>query len=463
MLSPLLLTAVLAAAPGRELPDAELVVRAPSVQRAQGLAAFLDRAGRHAPTLGTWQQLVYPLLADAALSPERLAALGGAGDASLTGSVRGPQAMACLTLADPATFEAQLGRRLERFGTPTPVALKGLDGGRQVEDGEGRVQGFARRKGLACTWTAPAARATQAAREALQALQGRPAKSSTAPGLDLVFAGGRARADGSAQDLRVEGTAASPRALPLLPPGASPYANVAVRGTSQVALRLEPRAGGAALTGALRRLAQLCAGCDRAVLQQATQRLAGQLTGAALLRVGTFRPTNEGLRSTLGRYRALPFALLAQHQPGTGVSTALASLRRLPGVTASEDGVILPLGGQASLHLGARDGHLYAASSAELARELLADAAAPKAAGRLAHGAVVTADAPALARALDRVPLLEVLAVPELAALMALSHELGPLLGRTERLTLGLDRTGSARTVAFDARWELVSGPTAGP
>lgn len=465
MLSPLLLTAVLAAAPGRELPKAELVVRAPSVERAQGLAAFLDRAGRHAPTLGMWQQLVYPLLGDAALSPERLTALGGSGGAALTGSVRGSQAMACLTLADPALFDAQLGRRLERLGTPSALGVQGLDAGRQVRDGEGRIQGFARRKGEACTFAAPATLAGQAARDAVQALRARPAKVSGARGLELVFAGGRANVDGSADALRMQGTAASPRALPLQGAGASPYANVEVRGTAQLALRLEPRAGGAALTGALHRVARLCTGCDRALLGGSIRGLSEQLTGAAVIRIGTFRPTDAGLRTPLGRYRALPFALVAQHRPGRGISTALATLRQLPGVIATPDGVRLPLGGQADLFLGVRGGHLYAASSEELAAGLLADVASEGAAGRLAHGAVLRADAPALARALDRIPLLEVLAVPELAALLALSHELGPLLGRTERLSLGLDpvKGARARSVSFDARWELAPGPTARP
>ena len=79
----------------------------------------------------------------------------------------------------------------------------------------------------------------------------------------------------------------------------------------------------------------------------------------------------------------------------------------------------------------------------------------------IAHAAEVVLVPRELTAALARLPLLEVMASPELAPLLLIERELGGLLGASRSLTVGLDRAkGTRGTVAFDAAWELA--PTVG-
>jgi hypothetical protein len=68
-------------------------------------------------------------------------------------------------------------------------------------------------------------------------------------------------------------------------------------------------------------------------------------------------------------------------------------------------------------------------------------AALASASGKQAHGLEFELDPKAVARGLQQVPLLEAVQAPELAALVAASTELGPLLVASAKLGGGLDST----------------------
>ena len=77
----------------------------------------------------------------------------------------------------------------------------------------------------------------------------------------------------------------------------------------------------------------------------------------------------------------------------------------------------------------------------------------PAAAGKQAHGAEYGLDPALVARGLGQVPLADVLAVPELAAALAISAEGGPLLLASEKGTGWADSEGNA--LRGQAVWTL--------
>src|SRR5690606_3279167 len=157
-------------------------------------------------------------------------------------------------------------------------------------------------------------------------------------GLELRNAQLRGRFDGDDDSLRFRGQATVRRLPPLGRAGPSPYVGTPVEGTAQALLRLAPGRVGAALHPLLRRSLALCGACPRGQARVLSTQLGAALTGNAILRVGTFRPTGAGLRSDLGRFRALPVAMLFELRPGVDAGALLAPLGKLPGAEALPGG-----------------------------------------------------------------------------------------------------------------------------
>ena len=453
MLSLVLMTA-LAAVPGRQLPDADVVLHAPSVQTASGLSALLDRAGRDAPSVATSQRLVFPLLDRDALSAERLAALGGAAASPLTSSVRGSRALACLSVADVKRFDEAMTSRVQAQGSATATSLPGVTG---MRSGAGSVTlGWVRKRSEACTWSSAANEADATERDAIAALA-RPSgkRAKPKPGLAFAAAQLQGQADGDASRLTATGRTQLRGLPPLGRAGIARYAGTPMGGSAQAVLKLEQQGASRLLDPMLRRLSGVCSGCDAASLRAQLAKLGPLLTGEAVVRAGIFRPTEAGLRSQLGRYRALPFAVALQVKDAARVDALLAPLGARPGATAIPGGVRLGLAPGAELRLFRVGDTLLVGSSEALASELAA-ALPPKGAAQ-PHAGVVTLVPREVSAALARLPLLEVLASPELAPLLVVERELGGLLSASRRLELGLDPVPGAKggRVAFAATWEL--------
>lgn len=450
MLSALLLTAF-AAGPTLAKPD--LVLHAPQVRNAAGVERFLERAGARAPILRDSQALVVPLLGAEALDHEALTRMGIRAAGSFTSSIRGGAALACFQVAEPTALDAALGERLARLGPVDTTTRPGTQASQRLSQGRNALAGWVRRGARACTWSAPVEVAEPVEREAVAALR-RPADvRAKASGIEVRSAQLRGRIEGDAEALTFRGQGNLRRLPPLGRAGRSPYVGTKAGGTAQALVRLAPGRVDAALHPLLRRSLALCGSCPRGQARVLSQQLGTALTGNAIIRAGTFRPTGAGLRSDLGRFRALPVAMLFELRSGVEPDALLQPFGKLPGAVPVDGGFRLPLAPNATLTLAVRGGHLSLSTAEALGEALYA--ALPEAPGQQAHALELTADPRAIASALRRIPLLESLADPALAGLVVISNTVGPLLAESLPLTLHADPLETAGRMRIEARWGL--------
>lgn len=450
MLSALLLSALAA---GPTLANPDLVMHAPQVRGAAGVASFLAQAGSRAPILRDSQALVVPLLGAEALDSEALNGIGVRTAGSFTSSIRGGAALACFQVAQPKAFDAAISERLARLGAVDATLRPGTHAAQRLSQGRSALAGWVRRGARACTWSAPVDRSAAVEREAMAALR-RPADARAGKtGLELQSAHLKGRLDGDAEALTFRGLGTLRRLPPLAGGGRSPYVGTPAGGTAQALLRLAPGRVDTALHPLLRRAFALCGSCPRAGARPLARRLGAALTGNAILRVGTFRPTGAGLRSDLGRFRALPLAMLFELRAGTDGAALLAPFGELPGAERSEGGWKVTLAPHATLTVAVREGHLSLSTAEALGDALLA--AVPERGGTQAHALELTAEPRAIASALRRIPLLESLADPALAGLVVVSNTIGPLLAESLPLTLHADPLKAPGRVRLEATWRL--------
>ena len=130
MLSLLLLMTVAAPSGPRALPDSDLVVYAPRLDRLAGLNAFLTRAGERSVMLrpSSYSSDFHPLLPVDPLRTESLLAAGIDPAGPATVNVRGETRVTCTLLRDVALFEKRARERLEMLGTVSPLRAPHVTG-----------------------------------------------------------------------------------------------------------------------------------------------------------------------------------------------------------------------------------------------------------------------------------------------------------------------------------------------
>lgn len=175
-------------------------------------------------------------------------------------------------------------------------------------------------------------------------------------------------------------------------------------------------------------------------LQPVAQEIAAALSGNTALFLSHVK-VSQGLRTKEARFFALKGVLLAEVSDAAALETALSKL--------DKSALQFP---QGALTVSVEGGLLVVSNDADARAKALA--AVANAAGKQTHGFEFDVDPKAVAAALQKVPLLEAVQAQEIAALVAISSELGPLLSASERVTGWLDSSGDAQHVGR-LTWKL--------
>ncbi len=440
----LVLAATVAAAPTvapapRALASADTVVHVPRLDALTGLSAFLGRAGTHAALMrpATWTPDFHPLFPLDPTRPETLSAAGVDPASAATVSFRADGRVTCLRLADAKVFQARADEALKAGGEVKTATAQGVTTASAPRSAGGRA-GYVLKGQDVCAFASPnPGDALQ--KEAVKLLGKAPkpdARLGKVPGVLFVSRGGQVLGiDGTANGLQVEGLAAKLPLPPFKAGGVSPYGAMKPEGLLFSRAQVAP-AGLAQSVDALRfQVQRLCATCPKEEVAAVARAVTERLTGHVLLHVDTVK-VRDSLRTPEGRFFAARNALAAEVTDAPGVKAALAPLGKLPGATVLEDGWALAVKG-GTIFVRLQGKQLVLGNDEAVVRALLA--ALPETGAKLAHPAEFTVDPKRVASGLSQVSLMDVVSNEQLAALFAMSAELGPLLAASERITGWLD------------------------
>jgi len=463
----LLLVALLAAAPvPRPLPSAEPSVYLPRLDRLGGVLAFLERAGEFSVALrpATWREDFLPLLA---VDPTRVPSLVAAGvdpSGSATVNAVGEAQVTCVSLKDVARFEARAKAALEGRGAAWASRVHGvpLRGVKSVKEVTG---GYALSGNEACVAEGPG---TERLLGEAAALLSRPGGAAAGRGVFVLPGAAYVSTsqsllglEGDARHLEVEGRSGRLPLPSFRKGGESPYGGIVPSGLLFARAQVDPAAYPQALGTLEAQVSRICPGCERARMEALSRSVSKFLTGQVLWRVDRVEPSGS-LRTAAARAFAVKTALLAEVQRPQEVKAALESLAEWKGVSRTDAGFVLALP-EGRLELEIQGNHLCL-SNDETARKTAWDALAASSGkgAKLPHGAEFFVEPKQVARALARIPLWDALGSRELAGLLALSTELGPLLAQSDALTGWVDSTG-AGVHRFSTRWVLPQAPPEAP
>ncbi|HLL82619.1 MAG TPA: hypothetical protein VK420_08195, partial [Longimicrobium sp.] len=457
----LLLAASLAASPTpRALPGAEPTLFVPRLDQLGGVLAFLEHAGDSSVALrpSTWRDDLIPLLQVDPTRPESLATAGidPAGPATI--SILGDDQVTCLGLKDAKAFEARAQKALAARGEPWKgkaqgVALVGIKSGKDV------VAGYALRGGEACVAQGPDSEThlQDAARQLVK-----PSLAPTFKGLAglpgaafVVTSRGVVGLSGDVNALQAEARTTRLPLPPLRSGGEGPYVGVAPSGLVFARTQLEPSAYPRAMGALEYQVSRGCPACDRSKMAEITSALTKYLTGHVLARVDRVQPGGT-MRTVTGRYFALKHAYLAEVSKPEEARALLAPLASWPNARKADDGFVITTP-EGEISVGVRGAQLYLGNDAEALKAAFDTVAGDKRA-RLAHGAEVFVEPKKVARGLAKISLLDALGSRELAGLLAVATELGPLFAASESLTGWIDSAGAGGH-RVSASWKLPPAP----
>lgn len=454
--STLLLVTLTAVPAPRAWDDAETVVHLPSLERAEPLLSWFEKAGRRALLLrpASWREAFHPLLLVDPGSAESMDAAGLSRGGPVTLSMDPRTHVTCASLASAETFRTRMKVRLEGEGTVETKDGKGFS--RALASREGKVvAGYAIAGEVACAFRAPAG--TRSLGEEIVSLaRGKPKSDARFGGLEgEAFFHSRQGAlalSAEGETLLVRGLTERLPAPELLGAGATPYGTPGGEALFTMRTRLPRRGAGVVIDTLERSLRQVCEACESKTLSRVAERLAPHLTGQALAHARRIQ-VKEPLRTARGRYLAVRHALLAEVNDAKGARAALGGLLGLKGATKTEDGVSIAVRGGALL-LGLRGDQVYLANDAGALEAALA------AVGKhtLPHGATFSLAPKAAAEGLAQISLLDAIGggrdAELIASLFALSTELGPLLAHSASIEGWADPVkGGGHRV--ELRWTL--------
>ena len=462
-MSALLLSLLLLAAPARPAAtprapaDADFAFFVPDFAAVADLNPFLDAAGEHSGLFRreSFRNEVHPLLRVDFTRKESLLEAGIDPAGSGTLSYKGELTFSCVTLSDPKKYETACGERLKGLGAPW---RKDLDGGSVVgaKDPLDRVlAGYVIRGKESCAISGEGMSVDKPLLELSKLLGKQPASpmwknAAGLPGQATVVIPHLAIAlRGSGLTLTSEFKSTMPAAK-LTGAGPSPYAGTSYDGMLWARLRVDPAQLGPELAQLSVMLQRLCPTCDPAALGEAATALAPTLTGNTLLYISHVKVQGT-LRSLTARFFAHRGAVLAEASDPKAARAVFENLAKMRGAKATDEGCAIALR-EGELRLGVHDSHVYASTDAAALQGLFR--ALPATGGKQAHGAEFAVDPERVAKALGQVPVVDVLAVPELAALLAASAEVGPLLLASEKMTGYADSDANA-AVRGQVVWTL--------
>ncbi|WP_225413322.1 hypothetical protein [Stigmatella hybrida] len=451
---PFLLATALAATPApRAAPSADTVVHIPRLDALKGLYGFMARAGMQSVMMrpANWNAELHPFLTVDPSRPETLTSVGmdPAGAATVSFVRRGK--VSCTRLAEPKAFQARADEALKTEGELKTATTQGMTTV-MAPRGPGRA-GYVLKGSEACAFAS-----LYDDDDLLKATVKLMAKAPTPdarlgklPGVVFILQGGNVVGlQGTHNGLQAEGTAAKLPLPPFKAAGTSPYGAMKPEGLLFSRAQVAPAGLSQAVNSVRSTLQQLCTGCPPAQVEAVTRALTPQLTGQVVLQVDSVKVTGS-LRTPEGRFFAPRQALAAEVKDAAAVKAALAPLAQFPGAQVLPDGHALTLKG-GRVFLRQKGSQLVVGNDEAVVQHLLA--ALPTQGAKLPRAVDFTADPKRMAAALSQVSLMDIVSDQQLAALFAVSTELGPLLAGSERLTGWLD-SATGGTHRFALSWEL--------
>lgn len=458
MFSSLVLAAALAAAPApRAAASAQTVVHIPKLDAMAGLSAFFERAGNSAAMLRptAWRAELHPFLVIDPTKPETLSAVGLDAAGPATVSLREDGRISCLRVTDAKLFQAKAAEAITAAGgdEPKPTTAKGVTTV-SVKRAAGGAMGYALKGQDVCAYGATDAGGPALLKEAVKLVGKAPAADARlgkVAGVAYVASGNTVVGlDGTGSELKVDGTALKLPLPPFQAKGTSPYGAMKPEGMLFSRVAVAP-SGMSQAVGSLRATIQaVCPECPKEQVQSVADTVAKQLTGNVLVNMDNVR-VRGSLRQPEARFFSVRQALAAEVTDAAAVKSALAPLGSFPGAKALADGWALAVKG-GSVFVRLKGKQLVVGNDEAVTQATLA--ALPEAGAKLERAADFSVDPKKLARGLAQVSLSDVLADEQLAALFAVSSELGPLLEQSERITGWLDSApGGAHR--FNLTWTL--------
>ena len=395
---------------------------------------FFRAAGTRAPMLRveSWRSSAVPLLGVDITSSDSLNAAGIDPASALTVSQLDERTVSCVVLKDPKRYAKRVNEALsplgkvstrQEAGVPVTLATDQLDRvlGAVVTVGKESCSvvgnGLSVEKQLPATVKAllkPAAPGGSLAEK----LSGIATAIIPGPGrsgaLSVRAEGRRLTLDGKAHGLGL-GT--------LQGAGPSPYATFAPGGMLVLRGRFAPSAMGSLANQTARSLPV------NLILSPLATQLEGLLTGNVAVAVSRVKVTT-GLKSQAARFFAAHLAVLAETSDPEAARRLIAAIDPKT-LSVREGRVDLTVVG--STIILSNDEEVKAAALTALQAS----------AGHQSHALELVASPAEVARGLSQIPLLDVVQTPELASLLAISTELGPLLLASESVTGWLDPAGA--------------------
>jgi hypothetical protein len=456
---------------------ASAVIYFPRLDRMGRMVSFLERAGHHAVILrpSSWQGELHPLVSFDATRPDSVRAAGIDPSAGLTISVFSGSRIICASLVDPRRFEPPAQARMEQVGQVSRaregrVALVLVKARASAQAPPQTLGGYAIKGNLSCATAGPDSEALlRRAAKAISRGPGRPPWGPATAGLDdsIWIVGGDTslQLTGKLDALELQARGALAGLPPLKGGGPSVYGGVEPSGLLMVRARVTADGVRKVLGQMGARLLEACEICDADTVGTLLGVLRHQLTGDVMLRVDRVRAGPGSLKSQAARYFAVKHAALAEVSDPELVSVALEGLLKMGAARTAPDRYEVSPGakGQGTLLLGRSGRHLYLANDEGALEAALAGLRGP---GPLEHGADVHVDPKLVSRAFSQISLLDLMSSRDLAAVLAVGTELGPLLAHSERISGWVDSDGARLRSA--ATWKLAPGqdsqaPDAGP
>lgn len=457
MLAPLLASLLGAIALPRAPAEANLIIHIPRLDQLPGLVAFFDAAGKRSALLrpSSWRSEFHPIIEVDIARAESIARSGIDPTASATLSFLGSDRLTCTSVADAKSFETRVSQKLSSLGEgwtarANGATLHGATSGGRV------TAGYAIRGRGVCA-VSSAANGEALLKEAARLLEAAPdgkrwAALPSVPGsLYLVLRHFTIGLNGSRSGLSVAGRATGITFPRFDASASSPYAALTSSGLLFMRAHLE-RASRAGLASSLQSDGKLiCPQCDERELHQLIDDVVEGLTGNVALRVEAAQLTGS-LKTPLARYFAFKHAYLAEVAKPDKVQRALDRAAGRWGTRKTAEGFALSTEA-GEVQIGLRGTQLYLANQATALRQVW-QAVAPRP-GRLEHGADLSVDVRQVSRALSQISLFDALSSRELASLLAISSEIGPLLDASRPIK-GWVESASDGTQRFALTWTLL-------
>lgn len=414
--------------------NSDFVVHVPRLDALSTVAPFFQAAGARSPMLRmeSWRSTAVPLLGVDVTSPDSLSAAGIDAEGPFTVSYVDERTVSCVVLKDPTRYSKRVSEALgslgkvstrQEAGVPVTLASDQLDRVLAAVVTVGRDSCSVVGNGLSVEKQIPAV-----VRALLK--PGGVAASALAeklPGVATAIIPGNDRSGAisvtaKGHQLTLDARARGLALAPLMGAGASPYATFAPRGMLVFRGRF---ARGAMASLATQTARSLPAGVT---LSPLAAELDGLLTGNVAVAVSGVKVT-AGLRSLASRFFAAHLAVLAETSDPEAARRLIAKID--PKTLTVREG---------RMDLAVEGSTIILSNDEEVKTRALATLATSK--GRQAHAIELVATPAEVARGLSQIPLLDVVQTPELASLLVVSTELGPLLLSSESVTGWLDPAG---------------------